>query len=274
MYWKKFRLLTVFIFFVFGFTFTGCNTNEETGFNNQVKPVEIADTISFKKKMERLIETKLDIPATEDYSIQIKRKHINPDTTSDALILINRMDYAYKRAKSNSTENFFNNTGHTGPYNYVFVYNGSTKKLISRDPFGSTSDISLTSQFLELTSAAHQDFYVNYRIRNSMFRNYYTVRKDDIYLTFSCPVFDSIGQNDPVAYAIEHPRSSVRIAKDIALYKGKIVGYNSNNIENVNAYYPKQIIKVGDLYAYFIFDQKSMKYKTPMRKKEPNTPRN
>jgi hypothetical protein len=113
-------------------------------------------------------------------------------------------------------------------------------------------------------------FYVNYRIRNSLHRNYYSIRKNRMYLTFSCPIFDSIGEQDPRVFAIKHQESTVRISKDIAMYEGKIVGYNPSQIEDVNSYKPRQIIPTDQLYVYFIFDESSMKYKTPMVPKEDN----
>ncbi|WP_101334380.1 hypothetical protein [Brumimicrobium salinarum] len=98
-----------------------------------------------------------------------------------------------------------------------------------------------------------------------MQRNYYTVRNNKIYLTFSCPVFDHIGEANPEAYAIKHKESSVRIAKDIAMYNGVIEDYSLSSIDNPNGYTPKNIISTGELYVYFIFDSSDMKYKTPMQ---------
>ena len=130
---------------------------------------------------------------------------------------------------------------------------------------GSNADYPLQAEFLELTSKAQKDFYVDYRIKNSLQRNYYTVRNKQIYLTFSCPVFDSIGSDNPVVYAIEHKLSSVRISKDIVLNKGKFADYNPNAIKDTFNFEPKDIISTGELFAYFIFDNKRMKYVTPMR---------
>jgi hypothetical protein len=101
-----------------------------------------------------------------------------------------------------------------------------------------------------------------------MQRNYYTVRNDRVFLTFSCPVFDSIGESKPKVYSIEHKESTVRLAKDIALYDGKIPSYDPTKIEDINNYSPKEIISTEELYVFFIFDESTMSYVTPMMTKE------
>src|SRR5690554_6012991 len=97
-----------------------------------------------------------------------------------------------------------------------------------------------------------------------MQRDYFTVRRNNIYKTFSCPVFDSVGVENPRVYDIQHRESSVRIAKDIALYHGEFEDYEPSEIEDVNNYTPKGIIGTDKLFVYFIFDDRTMKYKTPM----------
>ncbi len=241
---------------------TNCS-NEEMNRNNTSNSQE---SLGFEAKIRRQVENSLDIDATEDYTIDIHKAYINPDTLKDALIMVNRKKWAFKRAKKNNNEAFFNRMGHTGPFNYVFVQlGGEASELLSTTPIGSSADYPLEHHFEKITSEAHTDFYVDYRVRNSMHRNYYTVRDNHIYLTFSCPVFDKIGEADPKAFFIDHAESSVRIAKDIALYEGIIKDYDTAAIKNSNNYKPKAILPTEKLYVFFIFDQKSMKYKTPMK---------
>ncbi|PWH86829.1 hypothetical protein [Brumimicrobium oceani] len=264
MFWTKFKLKnSIYLCSIF-FIASACSGDDLTE-NNVVKQVETAkETLSEEEKIIRQVENILDINAAENYDIQIQYKHIDPDTLKDALILVNRKEFGHQKAKNTNTERFFESTGHTGLYNFVFLKLGGSDKLITTAPVGSNADYPLTVEFLELTSKAHKDFIVEYRVRNSLHRNYYTVRKDKMFLTFSCPVFDSIGAPKPVAYDIVHTDSEVRIAKDIALYDGRIKDYNPDEIENINFYTPKEIIRDGGLYVFFIFDDKKMKYVTPM----------
>lgn len=260
MYWTVSKIVTTLVVLILLSSISSCK-NEES---DKQDKVEKKSTLSFREKIARQVELELDINAAEEYDLQIKKEYINPDTLQDALILVNRKQWAHERAEKADNIDFIKQTGFVGPYNNVFVKLGGVDKLLKAPTVGSGADEKLDSKFLTLTSEAHKDFYVNYRIRNSMHRNYYSVRKDRLYLTFSCPVFDSIGEPNPRVFAIQHEESSVRIAKDIALYEGKIVGYDPSKIEDPNTYQPRQIIPLKDLYVYFIFDENVMKYKTPM----------
>lgn len=267
MFWTEFKnhkLSLILIIFLF---FTSCSDDRK--FTDDVvktdsKEEDSNQNLSEKEQIIRQVESVLSIPATEDYDIQILYKHLDEDTLRDAIVLVNRKEFAFDKAKNTNTERFFGETGNTGLYNYVFLKMGGKDKLISTNPVGSNANFPLSVHFLELTSKAHTDFYVEYRVRNSLYRNYYTVRKNKLFLTFSCPEYDKIGEEEPLVYDIQHPTSSVRIAKDIALYKGQIVGYNPSEIEDVNAYTPKEIKSNGELFVYFVFNERTMKYVTPM----------
>lgn len=262
MFWRESKRIKIAAFCFTIISLQGCSSDtkknqspSEAGTNNEVINED---------RLVRQIENELDISAVEKYDIQIIPEYINPDTLQDKLILINRKEFAYKHAKGTNSEHFFEKTGHTGPYNYVFVQLGGERKLLSTTPVGSNADYLLNAEFLTLTSKAQKDFYVDYRIKNSLQRNYYTIQNKRIYLTFSCPIFDSIGSADPIVYDIEHKESPVRISKDIILNKGKFIDYNPNEIKDTFNYEPKGIISTGELFVYFIFDNKRMKYVTPM----------
>jgi hypothetical protein len=268
MFWTKFKRKNLYFLFSIILFSAACSSGNSENDNKLASEKTEEESLTEEEKIIRQVENILEITAAENYDIQIQYKHIDPDTLKDALILVNRKEYGHQKAKNNNTERFFEKTGHTGLYNFVFLKLGGSDKIISTTPVGSNADYPLTVRFLELTSKAHKDFVVEYRIRNSVHRNYYTVRNDKMFLTFSCPVFDGVGSPNPRVYDIQHPTSEVRIAKDIAMYEGKIVDYNIEEIENINEYTPKEIIRDGDLYVYFIFDDKKMKYVTPMGEAE------
>jgi hypothetical protein len=222
------------------------------------------EKLSFSEKIARQVESNLSINAAEEYDLRIIKEYIDNDTLEDALVLVNREAWSKEKLKKSVNKSFTQKTGNAGFYNNVFVKLGGTDELLKTPAIGSAPDFKLSSEFLTLTSLANKDFYVNYKIRNSMHRNYYTVRNKRLYLTFSCPVYDSIGEKDPRVYSIQHKESSVRISKDIAMYKGEIAGYDPEKIENPDTYIPEKILPTDELIFYFIFDDKSMKYKTPM----------
>jgi hypothetical protein len=89
-----------------------------------------------------------------------------------------------------------------------------------------------------------------------------------VILTFSCPLYDFMDPENPTIYSIKHTESTVRISKDIALYMGKIPNYNPEAIEDFSTYYPENVIPTDDLYVFFIYNKKRMKYVTPMSPEE------
>lgn len=266
MYWTEFKKIATLALTVFLLSSCAENADKaEEQVNAEVKEEAKQETaITKEQQIARLVENELNIPATEEYDIQILYKNIDADTLEDALVLVNRKEAGFQNAKLNDREHFFANTGYTGLFNYVFVWLGNSKSLLKTTPVGSNVNYALRAEFLELTSKAHTDFYVEYRVKNSLYRNYYTVRGKEIFLTLSCPVFDEVGEPNPIVYDIQHRESSVRLSKDIALYRSQFLDYNPAEIEDVNAYEPKGIMSSDDLYVYFIFDDNKKKYVTPM----------
>jgi hypothetical protein len=263
MYWNVFKKHFIAKLLIISPLLVIFSCNDETE-SAEVKNNSKVEKLGFAEKIARQVESDLSINAAENYDLRIIKEYIDNDTLEDALILVNREEWSQEKLKKSVNKSFTEKTGNAGFYNHVFVKLGSRDELLKTPAIGSAPDFKLSSEFLTLTSQANKDFFVNYKIRNSMHRNYYTVRDDRLYLTFSCPVYDSIGEENPRVYSIQHKESSVRISKDIAMYKGVIEGYDPEKIENPDTYIPKQILPTDELIFYFIFDDKSMKYTTPM----------
>lgn len=258
---KKSKLNLSIVVLLLAFVLPGCKNGNE---DSKSKEDKKKSRITFEERAKRAVEADLKINASEKYDIQIHKAHIDRDTLEDAVILVNRKQWAFERAEKNDNVNFSKKVGFTGPYNNVFVYIAEYDEFISTPNVGSSAEYPLDVHFEVITTPSQKDFYVEYRVRNSKHRNYYTVRNDRVYLTFNCPVFDKIGESEPEAYSIQHKESSVRLAKDIALYHAEIANYKPSEIQNVNNYSPDQIVPTDELYVFFIFDEKTMSYVTPM----------
>lgn len=267
MYWKGFNRLLICLGCCCLLLITSCKSHKGKSENKQLTPKKSQSSLSLKKQINRMVESELNIGANEKYSSKIIVKNLNADTIKDAVVLVNRQDFAYAHFKNDKSTEFFDKMGHTASYNYVFVKLGGQNKLIYANPMaiGSNVDYKLSVRFLRLTSPTNLDFCVTYRIRNSLHNNYYTIRNHQLFLVFSYPVFDNIGDPVPTAYKAIPKISELRTAKDIALYKAKIIGYNTGDIEDLYGYKAKGIEATDSLVAYFIFNPKKMKYVTPMK---------
>jgi hypothetical protein len=222
-------------------------------------------TENFEVWAKRQIESMLKINATETYTLEIHEEYLDRDTLIDAVILVNREEYAKKKAAEDGDTSFEELVGYTGPYNHVFTYINGSKKIHQAPPVGSSAEHPLTVHFETISNPSQKDFFVEYRVKSSVHRNYYTISNGKVLLTFSCPLYDFMDPVNPTIYSIKHQESDVRISKDIALYKGSIPNYNPDTIADFMNYYPEEVEETDELYVYFIYDKKKMKYVTPMK---------
>ena len=265
------------IVLILGFAFISCNQdndnkNSNTGNKNSDQPQKdikiTVDSDNFESFVRRKVESNLKIDASENYDLKIIEAYLDKDTLKDALILINREEFAIKKAKKEDKEKILKSFGYTATENYVYVFRGASQKVLTTPGIGSSIYHMLEAGLGELTSPGQNDFWVDYRFRNSMFRNYYTMRGDKLFLTLNCPIFDNIGEQEPDAYFIEHREVEARISKDIAIYEGGILNYDPSKIEDTYNFTPDSIVKKDDVFVYFIFDPSRNKFVTPMKPKD------
>lgn len=270
------------IVFICGLLFSSCNQDSDTSIssaknnskNSQTyyepkKEIKITvDSDEFEKFVRRKVESKLKINASENYSLKIIETHLDKDTLKDALILINREEFAIENAKKEDKENILKSFGYTARENYVYVFRGASQKVLTTPGIGSSIYHMLEAGLDEITSPGQNDFWVDYRFRNSMFRNYYTMRGDKLFLTLNCPIFDDIGEKDPKAYFVEHRNVKTRISKDIVIHEGDIVNYDPTDIDDPYNFTPDSIVKSDEIHVYFIFDPSRNKFVTPMKPKD------
>lgn len=234
--------------------------------NNPAPPNEIAQaTEDLDNWITRQVESLLKINAAENYTLAIHQEYLDRDTLIDAVILVNREEYAKKKAAEDGDTSFDEILGYTGPYNYVFTYINGSKKIHQAPPVGSSAEHPLTVQFETISNPSQKDFFVDYRVKSSINRNYYTINNGKVFLTFSCPLYDFMNPEKPTLYVIKHLESDVRIGKDIALYEGNIPNYDHTKISDFKSYYPNNVVSTDNLYVFFIYDKKKMKYVTPMQ---------
>lgn len=209
---------------------------------------------SFDSRMRREIQTALDIPATERYSLRIYREYINSDTTQDAIITVNRLQYAISESVRKKTEVKDAELGYLGNHNFFFYYDGALDKISVPLPIPSSPGRELEVNFRPITSKTKMDVMIDYRIRNSGYRNYYTVLNEhDLALVFQWNVFDLSLKDKPNAYFHDFVPSPDGIGYDIAIYQSQ-VDNNPPPTQDVYQYMPI-ITKRNELLLKFFFDR-------------------
>lgn len=216
---------------------------------------------SFDQRMKREIEAALKIPGTEKYTSRTYRAHINSDTIEDVLITVNRMEFAMDEAIKSGKTAKAEEMGYVGPYNYFFYYDGALDLLSDPVPVPSSPGRELDVTFEQITSPSRKDIIIDYRIRNSGWRSYFTATGEGkLSLMFQWKWFDYIGEDTPEAlnHALEdNPGDG--ISKDIAIYQSKVDHYNKE-VEDIYKYQP-EITQKGALVYRFFYDPRVGKFR-------------
>lgn len=223
-------------------------------------PEEIHKNETFEQRVKREIEAKLKINATEHYTYHIYKAYINEDTIQDALITVNRkefaMDEAIKQGKTAKAEEL----GYLGNYNLFFYYDGAPDLISPPIPVPSSPGRELDVTMLPITSSAKTDIIIDYRIRNSGWRSYFTSSGEGtLALMFQWKWFDHIGEDHPEALNHVLEECPNGLMQDISIYESSIDHY-SKDIPDVYKYVP-QITKKGALLYRFFFDPRVGKYR-------------
>lgn len=240
--------------------------NENT---EQEVAVEKNDPTHFKNFEERVkyvVMEKLAIPSNEKFSFEIKREQLNADEKEDAIILINRLEFAINEAAKTENPSKRAELGYMGSFNHFIYYDGAKDEFSFPVVVPSSAKAPLKVYFEHLQSENYKDIIIEYRIRNSAFRNYYALNNLDLQLVFQWKTFDRIGESMYEANYFTYEEGTFCLVKDIVIYKGKIKDYSTSIPDIYN--YNKEIIKTNQLEYRFMFDPNKGKYVTNAKPKD------
>lgn len=249
------------VFLIILLLFFSCkNENTKKDFFSIKPPPEKENKSTFNKRIKREVETKLNIPATEKYTLKIQFAHLNSDEKKDAVIAVNRLEFAEQEALNSENSFKRKELGYMGNYNCFFFYEGKSDKISIPLFIASSAKSPLKINIGGIQSTKHNNISVDYRIRNSAFRNYYFIENNSINLVFQWKLFDQIGFDIYEANYIEYEKGSISPAKNILIYKGKIKNYSTKIVDWYS--YQPIIEKQKELLYRFFYDPKTMKYVT------------
>lgn len=219
------------------------------------------DSNSYKDEasIRRHVEAQLKIPGTEKYTIRIYSEHMDEDDSLDKLITVNLYDRAIEEASASEKVAKRAEMGYMGNYNFLFYVDGKTQVITSAMPVPSSPHAPLSIQFENITSDVHQDFTVDYRIRNSCFRQFYTISHRIPIQVSQTEIFTDLGLRNQKVYHIEYEESQVSFAKNIVVYEGKTAPVTFDDPDDVYSHWPK-IDKTGKLVRRWYYSPEYMKY--------------
>ena len=252
------------VFVLLSFLFTACSEDtaeEETTQNNQKKePVEAI--------AKRFIESKLEILPSEKYKLEIFKSQLDGDNSEDAVVTVNRYQFAVEKAAQSKNPGKVAEIGYMGPYNYLFYYDGATGTMSGPMEIPSTPISPLKVSFEKVMSDAYSDVVISYRIRNSCFKHIYTIQNQKLKLVFGWKIFDGFGTADANAVHLVYETTAVSLPKDIRVMKAKIIPAEEKQDYNVDE--PK-LEKLNEEEYRFFYNPKEGKYAIKISDLKPKT---
>jgi len=241
---------------IFSLLFFSCDRKKED--DNSEK--DLKTTITLEEMAKRHVEATLNIPHDENYTFSIHKKHLDNDTILDAIILVNRLNFALDEAAKSGNSAKAADLGFIGRYNSLFYFDGGLNKISPEIPLPSSAHSLLKLNFTSFSGNEYTDFTIDYKIRNSQFRNYYIVINHTPVRVFQWKVYDYLKEQNEESYYFEFERGSYSQVKDILIFKGVIS--NNKEVDDIYNFEP-QIKKSGlELIHRFFFLDKEFKYFT------------
>jgi len=202
------------------------------------------------------------INENEKYSYEIYKEHLNGDSIIDAVITLNRLEYAKQKAEESGNPTKAEKIGFMGPFNAFYLYDSKTNKLSSPLVVPSSPLQPLKVSFENITSIDFKDILIDFRIRNSSSKEVYFILNKFPRLVFEWTNFDGLGTPNEEAYVFDF-KAGKNVIKDIIIYEGKIDNLPPNT--NPLTYEPK-IINQNKKIKTFFYSKSKGKYftsKTP-----------
>jgi hypothetical protein len=185
--------------------------------------VQSADNGTLEERAKRHVESTLSIPGTENYSLKIYKEDLDGDDKTDAIITVNRYDFALEEAASQGNTAKRAELGFMGSYNFIFYYDGGLDKISPEIAIPSTPQKELAIAFDHISSSTYKDVIIDYRIRNAKFREFYFVSNHTPRRVFQCKLFDGLGTKSTEAYHVKYAEGTMGIQKDILILNAELV---------------------------------------------------
>jgi hypothetical protein len=208
---------------------------------------------------DRMVRAKLSIQANEKFELQIYRAQLDNDGIEDAVITVNRLDFAMKEAMASPNPAKRAELGFMGNFNYFFFFDGKLDMLSPPIAIPSSPLLPLQVSFENISSEAYKDILIDFRIRNASYKDFYTVSNHTPRRIFQFKNFDGLGTPITEAYHFEYGAGSYGPQKNIFVMEAKLEGLPKGADPNtfVPALSPLEKIK----YTFFYLESEA-KYAT------------
>ena len=246
-----------FLFLLVTLLFFSCSEESKEKSEKTVPKAEENQTV--EQMAKRHLESQLSIPATEKYSYHIYKAHLDEDEKIDAIITLNRVDFALEEASASKKTAKHADLGFMGNYNYIFYFDGGLNKISPPIAIPSSALAELKITFENIQSESYKDILVDFRILNASYKDYYTVSNHIPRRVFQWKNFDGLKSDVSEAYTFDYTDGTMGMVKDILVKKATLI----QPTKDVDMYKYNPVLKESDEIVYrFFYHPDQGKYMT------------
>lgn len=208
---------------------------------------------------DRMVRAKLGIQANEKFDLKIYRAQLDADGIEDAVITVNRLDFAMKEAMASANPAKRAELGFMGNFNYFFFFDGKLDMLSPPIAIPSSPLLPLQVSFENISSTNYKDILIDFRIRNASYKDFYTVSNHTPRRIFQFKNFDGLGTTITEAYHFEYGAGSYGPQKNIFVMEAKLETLPNGADKNTFVPQLKPLEKIK--YTFFYLESEA-KYAT------------
>jgi hypothetical protein len=208
---------------------------------------------------DRMVRAKLGIQANEKFELKIYRAQLDADGIEDAVITVNRLDFAMKEAMASANPAKRAELGFMGNFNYFFFFDGKLDMLSPPIAIPSSPLLPLQVSFENISSSNYKDILIDFRIRNASYKDFYTVSNHTPRRIFQFKNFDGLGTTITEAYHFEYGAGSYGPQKNIFVMEAKLEALPNGADKNTFMPQLKPLEKIK--YTFFYLESEA-KYAT------------
>jgi hypothetical protein len=208
---------------------------------------------------DRMVRAKLGIQANEKFELKIYRAQLDADGIEDAVITVNRLDFAMKEATASANPAKRAELGFMGNFNYFFFFDGKLDMLSPPIAIPSSPLLPLQVSFENISSTNYKDILIDFRIRNASYKDFYTVSNHSPRRIFQFKNFDGLGTTITEAYHFEYGAGSYGPQKNIFVMEAKLEALPNGADKNTFMPQLKPLEKIK--YTFFYLESEA-KYAT------------
>lgn len=213
--------------------------------------------VSFEERVKLHVRSQLHISSSENYTLDIYKAHLNDDEVEDAIITVNRLDFAIKRAKEGKTLSKSSELDFWGNYNLVFYYDSELDKITPPLEFNSTPLRKLKVSFDYVSSDRYQDAIIDYPVRNAQYRIYLAIINHAPTQVLQWKIYDGWGTDAVEAYCFSYKPGTYSPFKNIIVNKATIK--NIERGDDYNKITPEITCSDEEVKSFF-FNPTDLKY--------------